>query len=299
MATADLFTQINNAVLDLQNSSYSSFERPIKVLARLLKHPDLTQANTRLTQDLDIEAFLASQGRGNGMVGADKVEWPDDPDKTLGLTLLLIYKFADQPDFMAEFGYTFFNSGSKLDTNIHAVSRQLIIPFVRDYRAYVLNNHSSKAALVIPESNKVFIVHGHDEAVLHNLARFIEKLGLEAIVLREQPNQGRTIIEKFEAVSAEVGFAVVLFTPDDVGGSVKSDAKSARARQNVVFELGFFAGRLGRGRVCLLRKGDVEVPSDLFGVIYTDLDDAEGWKASLVREMKAAKLDFDANRIYA
>ncbi|MNQ69236.1 putative nucleotide-binding protein containing TIR-like domain protein [compost metagenome] len=72
----------------------------------------------------------------------------------------------------------------------------------------------------------------------------------------------------------------------------------ARARQNVIFELGFFAGKLGRGRVCLLRKGQVEIPSDLFGVIYTDMDSAEAWKMKLVRELKAAQLDFDATKFW-
>jgi predicted nucleotide-binding protein len=155
---------------------------------------------------------------------------------------------------------------------------------------------TSPAALGV--SNRVFVVHGHDEAALHGLARFLEKLGLEAIVLREQPDQGRTIIEKFEASAAEVGFAVVLLTPDDLGGTVKSEASDPRARQNVVFELGYFAGKLGRGRVCLLRKGQVEIPSDLYGVIYTDMDSADGWQTKLVRELKAAKLEFDANRLW-
>ncbi|PWC26771.1 hypothetical protein CR165_21405 [Pseudoroseomonas aestuarii] len=147
-------------------------------------------------------------------------------------------------------------------------------------------------------SRKVFVVHGHDEAALQSVARYLEKLGLEAIILREQPDQGLTIIEKFEGCAAEVGFAVVLLTPDDIGGSTMGPQQASRARQNVIFELGYFAGKLGRGRACLLRKGDVEIPSDLYGVIYTDLDIAEGWKMKLVRELKAAKLDFDANRAW-
>jgi len=147
-------------------------------------------------------------------------------------------------------------------------------------------------------SRKVFVVHGHDEAALHSVARFLEKLGLEATILREQPDQGLTIIEKFEACAAEVGFAVVLLTPDDIGGSSMGSQQASRARQNVIFELGYFAGKLGRGKACLLRKGDVEIPSDLYGVIYTDLDVSEGWKMKLVKELKAAKLDFDANRAW-
>lgn len=147
-------------------------------------------------------------------------------------------------------------------------------------------------------SHRVFVVHGHDDAALQGLARFLEKLGLEAIILKEQPDQGRTIIEKFEDTADDIGFAVVLLTPDDIGASVKAETSDARARQNVVFELGYFAAKLGRGRVCLLRKGHVEIPSDLYGVIYTDMDPADGWKAKLVGELKAAKLDFDANRFW-
>jgi predicted nucleotide-binding protein len=146
-------------------------------------------------------------------------------------------------------------------------------------------------------SNKVFVVHGHDEAALQAVARFLEQLGLEAIILREQPDQGRTIIEKFEDCS-DVGFAVVLLTPDDVVGSVAAPGSAMRARQNVIFELGYFAGKLGRGRACLLRKGDVEIPSDLYGVIYSNLDGDDGWKLKLVRELKAAGLEFDANRMW-
>lgn len=156
---------------------------------------------------------------------------------------------------------------------------------------------AAEKAAVVP-SNRIFVVHGHDDAALQGLARFLEKLGLEAIILKEQPDQGRTIIEKFEDTADDIGFAVVLLTPDDLGASVKAETSDARARQNVIFELGYFAAKLGRGRVCLLRKGHVEIPSDLYGVIYTDMDPADGWKAKLVGELKAAKLDFDANRFW-
>jgi predicted nucleotide-binding protein len=94
-----------------------------------------------------------------------------------------------------------------------------------------------------------------------------------------------------------VSFAVVLLTPDDLGGATTAPAQVARARQNVIFELGYFVGKLGRGRACLLRKGEVEIPSDLYGVIYKDMDAAEGWKLQLVRELNAAGLDFDPRKL--
>ena len=149
------------------------------------------------------------------------------------------------------------------------------------------------------DAHKVFVVHGHDEAALRAVARFLEKIGLQAIILREQPDQGRATIEKFEHYAGQVGFAVVLLTPDDLAGSPSAPASATRARQNVVFELGYFAGKLGRGRACLLRKGNVEIPSDLYGVIYTDLDASGGWKIKLVQELKAAGLNFDANKMWS
>ncbi|MCF3947340.1 TIR domain-containing protein [Acidiphilium iwatense] len=150
----------------------------------------------------------------------------------------------------------------------------------------------------IAPKNKVFVVHGHDGGAKQGVARFLEKLRLEAIILDEKPDQGRTIIEKFETYAADVGFAVILLTPDDVGRVKLASDEQERARQNVVFELGYFVGKLGRGRACLLRKGDVEMPSDLAGVIYTELDAADGWMHKLVRELKAAQIQFDANKLW-
>lgn len=146
-------------------------------------------------------------------------------------------------------------------------------------------------------SNAVFVVHGHDEAAKINVARFIEKLGLEAIILHEQANKGQTIIEKFESHAANVGFAVVLLTPDDIGAPKdKQNDVQGRARQNVILELGYFCGALGRNRVCVLYKENVEIPSDYLGVVYTPLDDAGGWHLKLAKEMKEAGLDVDLNK---
>src|SRR5262245_31489183 len=124
----------------------------------------------------------------------------------------------------------------------------------------------------------VFIVHGHDDPAKTEVARLVERSGLNAVILHEQPNAGKTIIEKFEHHGGSAGFAVVLLTPDDVGGPDKDNLKW-RARQNVIGEMFWFAGRLGRDRVCALIKGDVEMPSDFAGVGYTEMDDRGAWKA--------------------
>ena len=147
-------------------------------------------------------------------------------------------------------------------------------------------------------TNEIFIVHGRDNETKETVARFLEHLGLKPIILHERPNQGRTIIEKFEQ-HAQVGFAIALLTPDDVGGLNKNgDNLRPRARQNVIFEFGYFIGRLSRNRVCALTKGDVEIPSDYDGVVYIPLDDSGGWKMNLFKELKNAGIDVDANRAF-
>ena len=144
-------------------------------------------------------------------------------------------------------------------------------------------------------TNEVFVIHGRDNEAKETVARFLTRLALTPVILHEQPNQGRTIIEKFER-NAQVGFAVALLTPDDVG-ALKNEEKNLklRARQNVVFELGYFLGWLGRERVCALTKGNVELPSDYDGVAYISLDDG-GWKMDLIRELKNVGFNVDANK---
>ena len=148
-----------------------------------------------------------------------------------------------------------------------------------------------------PKGHRIFLVHGHDEMAIQAVARFLENLDQEVILLREQPNCGRTIIEKFEDYS-DVGFAVVLLTGDDRGGpaTASTDELHLRARQNVILELGFFLGRLGRSRVCALFVEGIEIPSDYSGVLYIKLDTEGAWRLQLAKELKAAGLPVDMNK---
>jgi predicted nucleotide-binding protein len=145
--------------------------------------------------------------------------------------------------------------------------------------------------------SKVFVVHGHDGTPKAEVARFIEKLGFEAIILHERPNKGRALITKFREEAAGVGFAVVLMTPDDLGKAEKAVDLNPRARQNVVFELGFFIGKIKPERVAALVKGNIELPSDFDGVVYISLDKEE-WKTKLGIELKAAGYKIDWNKVY-
>lgn len=147
------------------------------------------------------------------------------------------------------------------------------------------------------DQNKVFVVHGHDNEAKLEVARFIEKLGFEPIILHEQASGSKTIIEKIESYS-NVGFGVVLYTDCDIGAK-KSDSNklNKRARQNVVFEHGFLIGKLSRSRVCALVKGNIETPSDISGIVYTSMDSVN-WKIELAKEMKAAGYDVDLNKVF-
>ncbi len=145
-------------------------------------------------------------------------------------------------------------------------------------------------------SSRIFIVHGHDEEIKQATARLLEKLGFDAVILHEQPDKNRTLIEKFTEY-ADVGFAVVLLTPDDMGYATSSSLQTPkhRARQNVVLELGYFLGKLGRDRVFVLYREvpDFEMPSDYTGVLYTPYDTAGAWKYKLAKELKQSGYDVD------
>ena len=149
----------------------------------------------------------------------------------------------------------------------------------------------------LPKMNSVFLVHGHDEGAMHAVARFLEQLGVVPVILQEQINRGMTVIEKFEDFASRAGFAVVLMTPDDLGHAVGVEQdKKHRPRQNVVLELGYFAAKLGRDKTFVLLKGEIEMPSDVLGLVYETMDRSEGWKIRLARELKAAGFSIDLNK---
>lgn len=136
----------------------------------------------------------------------------------------------------------------------------------------------------------VFVVHGHDETLKYKVARFIERVldptRVQVVLLDEQANAGQTLFEKFETYADSASYAVILLTPDDEGGPVSGGTPQKRARQNVVFELGYFCGRIRRNRVAAINYG-VEIPSDFNGVVYIGPDQ---WMEALRRELHSAKL---------
>lgn len=143
----------------------------------------------------------------------------------------------------------------------------------------------------IPPRHKVFVAHGHDLQIRDIVNDFLRSVGLEPINLAEEPDRGDTIIEKFERYSKEANFALALFTADDEG-HVKGKAvdKKPRARQNVVFEFGYFLAKLGRNRARLLLQQGVEIPSNISGMLYIQMNSDGKWRSQLIREFKDAGL---------
>lgn len=140
------------------------------------------------------------------------------------------------------------------------------------------------------DNKKIFIVHGHDEIAKLEVTRFTEGLGLEAVILNEQVNSGQTLVEKLIS-NTDVGYAIVLYTPCDSMNNLH------RARQNVVFEHGYFIGHLGRDRITILRKDNVEMPTDISGIVYHDMDSGGGWKQKVAKELEAANYSIDYSKI--
>jgi predicted nucleotide-binding protein len=186
---------------------------------------------------------------------------------------------------------------SDVDRKLHrldSISERLeLIPLSEDIKEKL----DMKPTVEGISNHRVFIVHGHDELARETVARFLEKLHTEVVILHEQASCGMTIIEKLEKYS-DVGFAVVLLTPDDEGRKVADgEVVKPRARQNVILELGYFVGKLGRNRVLALHSGALELPSDYLGVVFVKFDPGGNWRFTIAKELKSAGFQIDMNNV--
>ena len=245
----------------------------------------------------------------------DRVSWDDGRKNAVEVSVRETVRdiFGSQSPEFHDFEYFSINSGNFIGGSEYEYNQIFVnegIPYSialldglisrleekrEDLQDLAKNNTANQVTQPSGTTRRVFLVHGHDEEAKESVARFLEKLQLEPVILQEQPNEGRTIIEKFEK-NADVEYAIILLTPDDVGyPKDKPDETGSRARQNVILELGYFVGRLSRKRVCALCKGSVEIPSDYHGVLYLPMDDADGWKLKLAREIKQSGLSVDLN----
>lgn len=142
----------------------------------------------------------------------------------------------------------------------------------------------------------ILLVHGRDEATKESLLEFLEKLGLRPLILHEQPEGGKSMMEKI-GESLDVHFAIILLTPDDIAAPRnKPKERQTRVSQNVIFEYGYLLSKFGPGRVCALYKEGVEIPSDYPGVVTIPMDSRGGWRLLVAKEMKQANIDIDLNK---
>ncbi len=168
-----------------------------------------------------------------------------------------------------------------------------IVPVSQEQPIQVIEQPKEEIKL-ITNDKKIFIVHGHNNEMKLEVARFLDKLGFDPIILHEQASEGKTIIEKIEA-HTNVRFGIVLYSPCDIGGK-DVDNLNPRARQNVVFEHGYLIAKLERKNVVALVKDSIEIPSDISGIVYIQMKD--NWQLDIAKEMKSAGLDVDFNKLF-
>lgn len=170
------------------------------------------------------------------------------------------------------------------------------LPLIPQAAAIATKDNRDMNTIIDIETKDVFIVHGHDAGLKNEVARFVADMGYNPIILHEQPNHGKTIIEKIETFS-NVCYAIILYTPCDIGASNDGSNMQPRARQNVVFEHGYLIGKLGREKVCALIKDEVESPGDIDGVIYVTYDNRGAWKKEIAKEFKDLGMQFNIDAI--
>lgn len=266
------------------------------------------EAKTKLAERIDkgkeIKSMQISSDQGLDIARKTYCKWSDF-NKELLKRLFTTEKLSEEYSHYIEIGIISSYEpllGEKvrefhedIDSRIHRldsiIERIELIPLSTSVKLSEKVSPSPKKS----DKRKIFVVHGHDNEAKLEVARFVEKLGFEPIILHEQASGSKTIIEKIETYS-DIGFGIVLYTPCDIGAkNSESSNLRGRARQNVVFEHGFLTGKLGRHNVCSLVKGDLEVPTDISGIIYIPMD--SDWKLKLAKELRTAGCPVDMNKV--
>lgn len=257
----------------------------------------------------ELRAILCDIKLGKDSTGGNRVVEAIKNHKILGspiwtilVPVITITHYADKQQSMMDSGAIFSLSKDEDKDHIFGIIKANANDFDKKLNTVCLSlvenkTDNNEICTIMKKTNnkKVFIVHGRNKEVKLEVARVLEHLKLEPIILHERPNLGKTLIEKFETNGSDVGFAIILLTADDVGRLNKLEEKDnkPRARQNVVFEMGYFMGRLSRSHVFILREDEIEEPSDLSGIVYNKL--SENWQLDLVKELKECGYDVDAN----
>lgn len=183
-----------------------------------------------------------------------------------------------------------FDKEQKLLSDAYLIRFNKFKEFILDYsQEYIEKNSKTEV------SNKVFIVHGHNNGIKFEVSQALIKVGVKPIILHEQSSESKTIIEKIEA-NSDVKYAIILLTDDDVGKSKSEENLKPRARQNVIFEMGYFIGLLGRENVCcIINNASIEKPSDINGIVYIEY--SGNWILEIAKELRNVGYEIDMNNL--
>lgn len=264
-------------------------EQKIELLEKIKdKIPDLKKKSKKSPE------FKAWLSQSELIISKVFIEEPEYSKKFKNIRYSLRVFFADTPDYEFQQAYEkgLDEAYTLIDSYIENVEIFDSISTNKESdKEYALENNERK------NSNKIFIVHGRDNEAKLEVARFLEKLNLKPIILHEQASEGKTIIEKIESYT-DVGYAIVLYTPCDIGGlkGTNNEELKDRARQNVVFEHGYLIGKIGRNKVSALIKGNIETPNDISGVVYINMSGS--WEIDLAKELKSAGYKIDFNSLF-
>lgn len=230
--------------------------------------------------------------------------WPDKPgmgnwnlpaklDEAKSLTYDLYKSISEQEDKAWNLPVTLFPGEGNIDLAIDSFNLQFLQYFI-DVLNDIINANPEFEEITAERvsGDIVFIIHGHDNELKAEVQLLLTRAGVNNIVLHEQPDKGRTIIDKLIGESSNSNYAIALLSPDD-----KLEDGETRARQNVILEIGYFIGLLGKERVRLLKKGDIEIPTDLSGVLYEKYDDAGAWKMKICKELLAVGIYVDIEEV--
>jgi predicted nucleotide-binding protein len=254
-----------------------------------------TQLNERIAAGQEMQRFQLGRERSLAPLERRITRWRELNqewlDRILGGEAAEEYRIA-----AANHDFVLVNVYARNDLKRPDLDREITILQSIKYRLYTWVPRSDVMSpgfnAQTSQDAPIFIVHGSDTLRAESVAHTVTSAtGRRTIILRDEPNLGRTLIEKFEQHAAEVSYAIIVLTADDKGSRADETDTRPRGRQNVIFEMGYFFGFIGRGNVSVLLRPGVEKPSDMAGIAYITFDDNRAWKAELLRELRHAGFD--------
>lgn len=228
----------------------------------------------------------------------DESGWPDwqmpgSIDEAKSLAYSIYKKIATgDPEVAIELSTNLFHN-NRHDDNITELNSNFVGYLTQAIEDIVnANPEKSREKPKLVDGGTVFIIHGHDALLKTEVQLLMHRAGVQSVVLHEMADRGRTIIEKLVGETERAGYAIALLTPDDL-----TEGGQGRARQNVILEIGYFLGKLGKERLRMIVKEGVEVPSDLQGILYEKHDANGAWRMKLLKEMRTVGIFVDLQSV--